>query len=47
MRPLSELLDDCEPAWPLVEEWIGGAAIDVEVLPTDRITERPPSMQRK
>jgi hypothetical protein len=38
MRPLHELIDNHEPAWPLVEHWIGQAAIDVEVLPTDRVT---------
>src|SRR5439155_15137909 len=38
MRPLRELINDKEPAWPLVEQWIGEAAIDVEVLPTDRAT---------
>src|SRR5438105_6859570 len=38
MRPLHELIDDKEPAWPLVAQWIGEAAIDVEVLPADRDT---------
>jgi hypothetical protein len=33
MRPLQELIDDNEPAWPLVQEWIGEAAVDVDVLP--------------
>jgi hypothetical protein len=36
MRPLSELINDAEPGWPLVEQWIGSAEIDVEVLPADR-----------
>jgi hypothetical protein len=36
MRPLRELIDDREPAWPLVEQWIGEAAVDVAVLPADR-----------
>ncbi len=38
MRPLGELVNDHEPAWPLVEQWISEAVIDVEVLPTDRTT---------
>jgi hypothetical protein len=38
MRPLRDLIDDKEPAWPLLEQWIGEAEIDVEVLPTDRVT---------
>lgn len=36
MRPLGELIDDTESAWPLIEEWISQAVIDIEVLPTDR-----------
>jgi hypothetical protein len=36
MRPLSEIIDDNEPAWPIVEQWIAKAEIDVEVLPTER-----------
>jgi hypothetical protein len=32
MRPLEELLSD-DPAWPLVQQWIGDAANKVEVLP--------------
>jgi Protein of unknown function DUF2625 len=36
MRPLRDLIDDREPAWPLVEQWIGEAVVDVEVLPADR-----------
>jgi hypothetical protein len=35
MRSLSELVDRNEPAWPLVEQWIREAAVDVEVLPVD------------
>lgn len=34
MRTLYELIDDNEPAWPLVEQWISEARIRVEVLPT-------------
>jgi hypothetical protein len=33
MRSLHELIDDKEPAWPLVQQWISQASIDVEVLP--------------
>lgn len=36
MRPLDELINDEEPAWPMVEEWIRTAAVELEVLPTDR-----------
>jgi hypothetical protein len=36
MRPLSELIDTKEPAWPLVEQWIGEAVIEVEVLPAQQ-----------
>src|SRR5439155_11640145 len=36
MRPLHELINDNEPAWPLVEQWIGEAVVPVEVLPADR-----------
>jgi len=38
MRPLRELIDDKETAWPLVEEWIKQTEVAVEVLPTDRAT---------
>jgi hypothetical protein len=33
MRSLDELLERKEPAWPLVQEWIGSATNPVEVLP--------------
>ena len=36
MRPLSELIDTEDPAWPEVQEWIAGATNPVEVLPVDR-----------
>jgi hypothetical protein len=36
MRSLQELIDAKEPAWPLVQEWVAEAAIDVEVLLADR-----------
>jgi hypothetical protein len=35
MRPLTELTNTSDPAWPLVQPWIG-AAPNVEVLPADR-----------
>ncbi len=35
MRNLTELIDDKEPAWPLVQQWIRGAAVPVEILPAD------------
>lgn len=33
MRPLAELIDHKDPAWPLVQQWIAGATNKVEVLP--------------
>ena len=36
MRPLSELINTEDPAWPEVQEWIAGATNAVEVLPVDR-----------
>lgn len=33
MRPLSELLNVDEPAWPLVQQWISEAKNDIGVLP--------------
>lgn len=35
MRTLSELIDEEESAWPLVQQWIAEALVDVEVLPLD------------
>jgi hypothetical protein len=35
MRTLTELIDREEPAWPLVQQWIGEASVAVEVLPAD------------
>ena len=35
MRPLSELIDTDDPAWPEVQEWIAGATNEVEVLPVN------------
>jgi hypothetical protein len=35
MRPVSELIDSAEPAWPLVQEWIRNATVPVEILPVE------------
>jgi uncharacterized protein DUF2625 len=35
MRPLSELVNTEEPAWPMVQEWIADAKNAVEVLPVN------------
>src|SRR5262245_45395501 len=35
MRELSELIDNQEPAWPMVEEWIRDASQQIDVLPAD------------
>jgi len=35
MRTLSELIDRNEPAWPLVQQWIGDASVPVDVLSAD------------
>lgn len=35
MRPLHELIDKKEPAWPLVVEWMHESVVPVEVLPAD------------
>ena len=35
MRPLSELVNTEDPAWPEVQEWIAGATNAVEVLPVN------------
>jgi hypothetical protein len=36
MRPLHELIDDKEPAWPLIRQWISESQVSVEILPTER-----------
>jgi hypothetical protein len=36
MRPLSELVDHADSAWPLVQQWIAAAVVPVQVLPADR-----------
>ena len=33
MRALSELIDEEDSAWPLVQQWIAEASVDVEILP--------------
>lgn len=38
MRDLSELIDAQNPAWPLIQEWISRAAVQVEVLETEVAT---------
>jgi hypothetical protein len=35
MRELNELIDQAEPAWPMVQAWISAANKPVEVLPRD------------
>lgn len=35
MRPLEELINRDEPAWPTVQQWIAEAVVPVEVLPVD------------
>lgn len=35
MKPLSELINLQEPAWPMVQEWLKGATNDYEVLPKE------------
>jgi hypothetical protein len=35
MRPISELINTDDPAWPEVQEWIAGATNAVEVLPVN------------
>jgi hypothetical protein len=35
MRDLSDLINHNDPAWPLVQKWIGEASVDVETLPAD------------
>jgi hypothetical protein len=36
MRTLEELVDEQDPAWPIVQGWIDAASNNVEVLPADR-----------
>jgi len=33
MRTLSELIDEKDSAWPLVQQWVAEASVSVEVLP--------------
>ena len=37
MRPLNELINTTDPAWPLVKSWIGNATNPVEILPKDSV----------
>ena len=37
MRPLSELINTDDPAWPEVQQWIAEATNHVEVLPVDEV----------
>lgn len=36
IRPLSDLIDTSEPAWPLVRGWVAEATNHVELLPAER-----------
>lgn len=36
MRELSQLIDDNEPAWPLIQSWINKATASVQIIPVDR-----------
>ena len=38
MRPLSELIDRDDSAWPLVQGWLAEAAVSVEVLAADPVS---------
>lgn len=35
LRPLADLIDNKDPAWPMVQEWIANAKNKVEVLPAE------------
>src|SRR4051794_12961308 len=35
-RPLKDLINTSDPAWPLVQEWIAEAQNSVELLPSNR-----------
>ena len=35
MRPVEELVNETEPGWTLVQQWIASAKNKVEVLPSD------------
>ena len=37
MRPIEELINNKEPGWPLIQEWIGQAKYKVEVLACDSV----------
>jgi Protein of unknown function DUF2625 len=35
MRPVDELINNADPGWPLVQEWIDSAKNKIEILPCD------------
>ncbi|MFT3705543.1 MAG: DUF2625 family protein [Agriterribacter sp.] len=37
MRPLDQLINETDPGWKLVKEWIGAAKNKVEILPVDTL----------
>lgn len=37
MRPVGELINTTDPAWPLVEQWIKEAKNKIEILPADSV----------
>ena len=41
MRPINELINTDDPAWPEVQEWIAQATNTVEVLPVDKTLREP------
>jgi Protein of unknown function DUF2625 len=40
MRPIEELINQTEPAWKLVKEWIKNAKNKVEILPVDSVSAK-------
>jgi hypothetical protein len=36
-RPLADLVDTADDAWPLVEDCVGGAVCPIEILPGERV----------
>ena len=39
MRKLEELLDPQESAWPLVQEWVEGCELPIQVLPPSAVCD--------
>lgn len=37
MKPLSELVNQKDPAWPLIQQWISNAKNKIEILETDSL----------